>query len=455
MAAHTHWRLYIGAMASAYAQLGTVSFLNAAQVNQSTGGTATASSEYIGPWAAGNAFDGNPTSEWASAGVSSSEWIAYQHPSPVDIVFVGVKVSASYPVSGLALQYSDDGVSWSAASPLYVLDGQPALTTGSYTVLGLSASRRPLVVVDGRIKELPEGDTLPPQAPAAHTHPATSITNTPAGGVAATNVQAAIDELDAEKANAASVREKLTANRTYYVRTDGNDSNNGLANTSGGAFLTIQKAVDVCAAIDLGIYDATIMVGAGTWTAATTLKTLVGAGKVIIRGVNDDMTSTVISVSGSNCFSGAFVGQYKISHMRLTGTGVCIDIFGGGAIVRWADVDFAAATMHVRVFAGALGESAGNYKISGSAYSHIGSYDFGNVRVVGHSVTITGTPNFSGAFCLAARLAEALIVSAVFSGSATGARYSVHQNSVIYTGAGELYLPGDAAGTKSTGGHYE
>lgn len=176
MAAHTYWRLYIGAMSNVYAQIGTVSFLNAAQVNQSTGGTATASSEYNGSWAAGNAFDGNPASEWASAATSGPEWIAYQHPSPVDIVLVGVEVSTSYPVSGLALQYSDDGVSWSAASPLHVLAGQPALDSGSYTVLGTGTSRRPLVLVDGWIEELPDGDTLPPQAPAAHSHATSDVT---------------------------------------------------------------------------------------------------------------------------------------------------------------------------------------------------------------------------------------------------------------------------------------
>ena len=67
------------------------------------------------------------------------------------------------------------------------------------------------------------------------------------------------------------VRPRLTANRTYYVRTDGSDSNDGLTDLPGGAFLTIQKAVEAVAALDLSTYNVTIQVGAGTYPGTITL----------------------------------------------------------------------------------------------------------------------------------------------------------------------------------------
>lgn len=63
------------------------------------------------------------------------------------------------------------------------------------------------------------------------------------------------------------VRELLTANRTYYVRTDGSDSNDGLSNTSGGAWLTPQKAYDyVSKNLDLGGYTVTVQFADGTYS---------------------------------------------------------------------------------------------------------------------------------------------------------------------------------------------
>ena len=54
--------------------------------------------------------------------------------------------------------------------------------------------------------------------------------------------------LDAEFNNAGTylvkIREKLTASTNFYIRTDGSDSNTGLANTAAGAFLTLQGAYD-------------------------------------------------------------------------------------------------------------------------------------------------------------------------------------------------------------------
>lgn len=57
------------------------------------------------------------------------------------------------------------------------------------------AERRPLVVVSGQVQELPSGDTLPGGGGGS----ASTISNTPAGNISATTVQAAINELDSNK----------------------------------------------------------------------------------------------------------------------------------------------------------------------------------------------------------------------------------------------------------------
>lgn len=64
--------------------------------------------------------------------------------------------------------------------------------------------------------------------------------------------------------------EVLTADRTYYVRTDGNDGNDGLANDALGAWLTIQYAFDWCNAhLSFNGFTVTIQAGdAGSYDGA-------------------------------------------------------------------------------------------------------------------------------------------------------------------------------------------
>jgi len=81
-------------------------------------------------------------------------------------------------------------------------------------------------------------------------------------------------------------RERLIASRTYYVRDNGNDSNSGLVNNSGGAFLTILKAWQtVCNDLDMGGQVVNI-VCTGTFSAGIGQTALapVGGGALYFTG---------------------------------------------------------------------------------------------------------------------------------------------------------------------------
>ncbi len=254
-------------------------------------------------------------------------------------------------------------------------------------------------------------------------------------------------------------RELLTAARTYYVRTDGSDSNTGLVNSSGGAFLTIQKGIDVAAALDNGGYDITIRVVAGTYTGACTLKTFVGNGRIIIRGDTADLTSSIVSTTSDNSFYA--VGNYGVYHLeymkiQTTTSGNCLFV-GAGSYVTFSNINFGTtAGNHVVSSTGGQAEATGSYTISGGAQIHIGSFGPGaNIVISNRAVTLSGTPAFSSAFAQAGQGAGIYASSATFSGAATGKRYDLSMNAIMYTGSGGAnFFPGNSAGTTLSGGQY-
>ncbi len=256
-------------------------------------------------------------------------------------------------------------------------------------------------------------------------------------------------------------REMLTANRTYYVRTDGNDSNTGLINSAAGAFLTIQKAVDAAAALDIVIYDITIQVGAGTYTIASfiNLKSMIGSGLVTIIG--DETTPTNVIVDGNN--AGAIfkaIGittTYYLKGMQIKSStaNTTIGIHSStNSNINFQKIDFGAGlTQQLRCDDGGRLVAIGNYSISGGAAMHLVGVG-GLVRIQTYTITLSGTPAFT-TFVDAGYLSLCLMNSLTFAGLATGVRYAVAGNSVLYTGAGGAnYFPGNIAGSAATGGQY-
>lgn len=258
------------------------------------------------------------------------------------------------------------------------------------------------------------------------------------------------------------IREKLSANRTYYVRTDGSNSNNGLANTSGGAFLTLQKAYDVIAAtLDLAGYTVTVQVGDGTYTTKLNLtQPWTGGGAIIFQGNSGTPANVLLSTTSSNAIENNTVlpGSFTVKDIKLqtTTSGNCVQNLVSGRITLTNIVFGPSASAHVDSRSPAAEiYFSGSYSIVGGANTHIGCSN-GKVDYAdsGVTVTLTGTPGFS-VFCYASRLSYVEPYGVTFSGSATGQRYYSEANSVILVaGAGANFLPGNSAGATATGGLY-
>ncbi|RUO97834.1 DUF2793 domain-containing protein [Hyphomicrobium sp.] len=252
-------------------------------------------------------------------------------------------------------------------------------------------------------------------------------------------------------------REVLAANRTYYIRTDGSDSNDGLANASGRAFLTIQKALNLAKTIDLNGFVITVQIADGTYTGANSLDTPLLGGSVIIQGNSTTPANVLISVTSADAFSinGAGI-KATIKDLKIQTSSGGNGIYAKNAAeVNYANVVFGpCAERHVRADSNAHVQATGNYTIAGNALDHLLSFG-GNYEAAGITITLSGAPAFSGQGFNLDFLGRASLYAVSFSGSATGKRYNVSANSVLQSfgaGSASTYFPGNANGTTSTGG---
>lgn len=262
-------------------------------------------------------------------------------------------------------------------------------------------------------------------------------------------------------------RELLTANRTYYMRTGGNDACTGLANTDGSsgscAWLTMQHAYDTIAAtLDLGGYTVTIQIADGTYTVGLIVAgPWTGGGAISFVGNTGTPANVIFSVTGADCVktNSSYSGVLTFNGMKF------ITITSGNSIyanssgeIDFLNINFGAtAFAHILTGAGAsIGPvvATGNYTISASAAAHI-YHQGGTVTVLNNTITLTGTPAWSSQFIFTGTGSIAFFSGNTFTGSATGQRYSCTQLSVLFTnGGGANYFPGNSAGSCATSAIY-
>ncbi|WP_072395681.1 DUF2793 domain-containing protein [Hyphomicrobium sp. CS1GBMeth3] len=254
-------------------------------------------------------------------------------------------------------------------------------------------------------------------------------------------------------------REVLTANRTYYVRSDGSDSNDGLADSAGGAFLTIAKAISTVAALDLSIYNVTIQLGNGTWSTGPVVSApWIGQGTVTLRG--DPATPANVTIAGAiAAHVQNIASKLSLTGLTIAGTSHGLVAANGGLINVGAGIVFAGSpsTAHLRANGpGSQIEVTSNYTVTSGSARHLMLSPGGYINLFGRTITLSGTLNFSTAFAQCDRCGILNCTSASFTGGTiTGKRYDVSMNGVIATGGGGAnFFPGSSAGTDSIGGQY-
>lgn len=374
--------------------------------------------------------------------------ITYNDPAgTLTVAFTGtIPTSTTDLPEGTNLYFTDEraqdavGAMVTDGSLVYI-DGTPLLTRGALT-----------------------GDVTAAQGSNATTIANNAVTNAKLADMANSTIKGRTtagtgDPEDLTAAQAKSILglgdlEVLSANRTYYVRTDGSDSNNGLTDNAAGAFLTLQKAMDVAASLVVGTFVVTVNVRTGTYLGFTGRS--VPSGSVVFDGGGvatiDNNGGIGVTASGVNL-------TMTVKGFSFTDCSFAVFAAGPGAILTVRDFTMGATiTTHLRAFNQASITVQGTNTLSANASYHLFADVGGVISIDDQTTTLSGSPVFSGVFAYADNLGIIRRSGAVTYSGSTGAsskRYDVSVNAVINTGgSGANFFPGDTAGTSATGGQY-
>lgn len=247
----------------------------------------------------------------------------------------------------------------------------------------------------------------------------------------------------------------------YYVASVVNANTITLSKTSGGgaitagsagsgthtagiysAVLTIQKGIDIAwDSYDIAGYGFIIQVGGGTYTDPVTKFGTAFGGTPLLRGDTTTPSNVLVSVtSPPNGAAFDFRREMAIDvagfKVQTTTTGHGFHISNHARVIITGNMEFGAVAAGYHQVAvdhlSAFGSSASGYTISGGGASHISVANGSNVEIIQGSptITLTGTPAFTTGF-IVLNQSSTLEINATYSGSATGPRAHLSNNSVL------------------------
>ncbi len=245
----------------------------------------------------------------------------------------------------------------------------------------------------------------------------------------------------------ALLRNELTADRTYYVRAAGSDSNNGL--TALTAFATVQHMLNIGGALDAGGFAVTFDIGAGIWDNSANVEGFVippipNNRTINVRGAGKTLTFISLEAHGvgiagfaiydltiDSGLGGNFAGLVSGEHCEVViQTGVRFKTTSVSFCSHMFAYDSAAIT-----FAGADLEFDGNfnYACDGTAFGR-----YGNLQPL--TITMTGSPAFD-AFASLNDVMLLTLDDVTVSGACTGLQYLLSSQNASIRGR-NLTIPG-------------
>lgn len=250
----------------------------------------------------------------------------------------------------------------------------------------------------------------------------------------------------------------LSANADFYVRTDGSDSNTGLANTAGAAFLTLQGAWNaIVTRYNTNSKGITINVADGTYGCGLMIINLpegLGQGSVYLVGNTTTPSNVVVSTAGCtqqaiNISAPIYI---EVKGFELTGIDTTIKAQNGAYVAAYSNKVHAGSYSAFTASSGASIDLSydANTVVYGNSTTGFAAFTGGIIYL--DDITFSGTPVYSQAV-FSSGGGIIYVYPSTITGSTSGPKYFVDSNGLLNDEHTSGTF-GSSAGTLATGGNY-